>query len=92
MKGIPSGHARIGRAKQLGVSIHAHDAHVPIGAKPIIVPVAPEYEIQSRVMQAEKHLREHRLWVVALISAITALVSALAAWTAVAAKAVENTC
>jgi len=92
MKSIPSGHALIERAEQLGVSIYAHDANVPIGVKPIVAPVAPEYEIQSRVIQAEKHLREHRLWVVALISAITALVSALAAWTAVAVKTVEKAC
>jgi hypothetical protein len=40
---------------------------------------APEQEIQRRVMDAERHLREHRLWWVALISAVASVVSALTA-------------
>ncbi len=92
MKSIPSGHELIERAEQLGVSIYANDANVPIGTKPIIAPAASEYEIQYRVMQAEKHLREHRLWMVALASAITALVSAVAAWAAVLVNTVAKSC
>lgn len=68
MKKIPSGHELIERAEQLGVSIYREDANVPIGVKPIMAPVVSEFEIQNRVMQAEKHIREHRLWVIALIS------------------------
>jgi hypothetical protein len=37
---------------------------------------APEHEIQRRVLEAERHQREGRLWMVALISAIASVVSA----------------
>ena len=86
MKKIPSGHKLIERAKQLGVSLYREDANVPIGVMPIMAPVVSEFEIQNRVMQAEKHIREHRIWVIALISSITALISAVAAWAAVIVK------
>jgi len=47
---------------------------------------AADYELQRRVMEAERAKREHRLWVVALVSAIASLVSAIAAWLAVVRK------
>lgn len=45
--------------------------------------IAEDYELQRRVMEAERHIREHRLWLVAIISAAVSLVSAIAAWLAV---------
>lgn len=40
-------------------------------------------ELQRRVMAAQKHIRDHNLWIVAFISALASLVSAVAAWTAI---------
>ena len=40
-------------------------------------------ELQRRVMEAQRHIRGHKLWIISLISAIASLVSAIAAWTAV---------
>lgn len=42
-----------------------------------------EPELQRRVLDAERSLREARLWIIALVSAIASVVSAIAAWTAV---------
>jgi hypothetical protein len=44
---------------------------------------APDYELQNRVIEAKRSIREHRLWVLALISAIASVISAIAAWVAV---------
>ena len=48
--------------------------------------IAAESIIQSRVLEAERHIRENKLWLIALISSISALVSALAAWAAIIYK------
>jgi len=45
-----------------------------------------EQELVERIINAERSLREHRLWIVALISSIASLLSALAAWIAVLAN------
>lgn len=45
-----------------------------------------EPELQRRVIEAERSLREHRLWIIALSSAIASIISAIAAWYAVIAK------
>ena len=92
VKPIPSGHDLIERAEQLGVSIYAKDANVPIGTRPILAPIAQEHEIWDRVMQAEKHLREYSLWIIALLSAIAAVISAAASWAAVVVKAAVGPC
>ncbi len=42
-----------------------------------------DYELQRRVIEAKRSRREGWLWVVALISAIASMLSALAAWVAV---------
>jgi cytoskeletal protein RodZ len=42
-----------------------------------------EPELQRRVLEAERSVREGRLWWIALISAVIALLSAAAAWMAV---------
>jgi hypothetical protein len=39
-----------------------------------------EYELHRRIREEERHRREHRLWIVAVISAVIALGSAIATW------------
>ena len=46
-------------------------------------PRASDCELQRRVIEAERSIRESRLWVIALISAIASVVSALTAIIAV---------
>ena len=61
------------RAREIGVSLD----DLYSGA------VINEPELQRRVIEAERSLRESRLWLIALISAIASVVSAIAAWVAV---------
>ncbi len=42
-----------------------------------------ESAIQARVREAKRARRENRLWIVAIISALASLFSAIAAWVAV---------
>jgi hypothetical protein len=86
MRKLLRGHALIERANELDVYIYAAHEQVPLGTNPYMGAIAPESEIQVRVMAAEKHLREQRLWIFALISAIASAVSAIAAWCAVVLK------
>lgn len=67
----------IRRAEQLGVSlkkIHDSNAHLQ------------EPELQRRVLEAEKALRERKLVVLSLTSATVSALGALAAWIAVAIR------
>ena len=41
-----------------------------------------EYELHRRIREEQRHRREHRLWIVAVISAVIAFLSAVAAWLA----------
>lgn len=43
----------------------------------------PEEELRHQIIEEERRNREHKLWLVALFSAIASVVSALAAWTAI---------
>ena len=62
-------------AQELGVSTHGTlNTHTGLANIP---------ELQSRIINAKRAIREGRLWWVALISAIASMVSALAAWVAV---------
>jgi hypothetical protein len=47
---------------------------------------APDYELQRRVVEAERRNRGSRLWVLAVISAQASVVSALTAFWAVVKK------
>ncbi len=40
-------------------------------------------ELQKRVMEAKRFSRESKAWIVALISAIASVISAIAAWCAI---------
>jgi hypothetical protein len=44
---------------------------------------ADDAELQRRVFEAERSIRESRLWLLALLSAIASVVSAIAAWIAI---------
>lgn len=47
---------------------------------------ADDSELQRRVIEAERHQRESKLWLIALISSIASLVSAITAIVAVMSK------
>lgn len=69
MKKIPLGEDLKKEANRLGVST------LNLGDDPP--------ELQRRVMTAQKHIRDHNLWIVAFVSAMASFVSAIAAWTAI---------
>lgn len=48
-------------------------------------PRASDAELQRRLIEAERSLREQKLWILAVVSAIASVVSAIAAWFAVMA-------
>jgi len=74
------GDALFQRAAELGVSTGSGDSYVdPSQFKSMREFQAPEHEIQRRVLEAERHQREARLWLVALVSAIASVISALLA-------------
>ncbi len=60
------------RAKEAGVYID----DLLKGGLPVFI----DPEIRRRIVEAERSQREHRLWIIALVSAIASLVSAAAAW------------
>ena len=78
---VLSGDALKRRAAELGVSM--------TGAGTYMTPSGPvsygaeEHELQRRVLEAERHVRDGRLWIVALVSAVASVVSAAAAWVAI---------
>jgi hypothetical protein len=69
------------QAKKLGVSLE----QLPGKPEPPIT-ILNDPEIQRRVMEAQRHKREGSLWLLALLSAIASIVSAVAAWYAIAHK------
>jgi len=85
---FPEGDALFNRAKELGVSTGTGDSYVdPSLFKSVREFQAPEHEIQRRVLEAERHQRESRLWMVALASVASAFLagaSAYVAWLALA--------
>lgn len=78
-KRLLEGDALMQRARELGVSTES-DGMVNVPGQGSVPTTAAEYEIQRRVLEAERHIREHRLWIVAFVSATASVVSAIAAW------------
>lgn len=79
MKKLPSEEIECRKlAHKLGVSTHG--AVDPKNSKTNIP------ELQSRIINAQRSIREGRLWWIALISTIISLLSAAAAWWAVLKK------
>jgi hypothetical protein len=82
-KRLLEGDALMRRAADLGVSA-ASGEMISVAGKGMASIPAHEHETQRRVLEAERHLREHRLWIGALISSRASVVSAVAAWVAIA--------
>ena len=75
-----TGEALESRARALGVDIEGEPrTHSSSGR----APRASDYELQRRILEAEQGIRESRLWILAVISAIAAVLSAAAAMIAV---------
>ena len=75
-----TGAALESRARELGVDIKGDPrTHSSSGR----APRASAYELQRRVSEAERGIRESRLWILAVISAIASVLSAVAAMIAV---------
>jgi ferric-dicitrate binding protein FerR (iron transport regulator) len=68
----------IKRANALGIPTNsgvyksAHDAWNELAID--------DYELHRRIREEERHRREHRLWIVAVIAALAAVASAIGAW------------
>ncbi len=83
MKKILEGDALEQRARQLGIDIQGDpitNSYVGRHKR------ASDYELQRRVIETERSIRESKLWEIALISAIASMASALAALLAVLLK------
>ena len=75
-----TGAALESRARELGVDIESDPrTHSSSGR----APRASDYELQRRVLEAERGIRESRLWILAVLSAIASVLSAAAAMIAV---------
>lgn len=82
MRKLPVGDELRKRAEQLGVAMET-DQSVLIPGRGNVPLIAEDYELQRRVLDAERHIREHRIWLMAAISAVASVVSAFAAWLAI---------
>ena len=67
------------RAGELGVDIQGDALTQSSSGRR---PRADDAELQRRVLDAERSIRESRLWLLALLSALASVVSAIAAWVA----------
>lgn len=85
MRKLPTGEDLRDRAKELGVITDSDDTYA-VPSEGNVAFQASDHEIQRRVIEAERHLREHRLWIIAVISALASVISALAAWAAICYK------
>lgn len=68
------------RALELGVDISGEPRTQSSSGQ---APRAPDFELQRRIIEAERRNRETKLWIVALISGIASVISALTALFAV---------
>lgn len=81
MSKLPSGNRLLERARELGIDTNDNIAAAVAGSVR-----APEHELQRRVLEAERAIRESRMWLLALISALASVASAIAAILAVVRK------
>ncbi len=75
-----TGAALENRARELGVDVEGEPRTQSSSGR---APRASDYELQRRVLEAERGIRESRLWLLAVISAIASVLSAAAAMIAV---------
>ena len=71
------------RARELGVDVVGEPRTQSSSGR---APRASDNELQRRVIEAERSIRESRLWMLAVISAIASVISAIIAFVAVAKK------
>jgi hypothetical protein len=71
------------RARELGVDVSGELLTRSSSGRS---PRAPDFELQRRVIEAERSIRESRLWILAVISAVASVLSAIAALVAVMNK------
>lgn len=83
MKKILEGDALEQRARQLGIDIQGEPITQSSSGRQRR---ASDYELQRRVIEAERAIRESKLWKLALISAIASVTSAAVALLAVLSK------
>jgi hypothetical protein len=76
MKRILEGDALEQRAREIGVDTQGGPITQSSSGRH---KRADDYELQKRVLEAERSIRESRLWLIALVSAIASVVSALTA-------------
>lgn len=80
MSNLPTGEELEKRCQQLGIDITGEPrTHSASGSRPR----ASDFELQRRLIEAERFGRDRKLWVVALVSAVASVISAFAAWFAV---------
>jgi len=80
MKKLPEGKELEDRAKRLGCDIQGDLITQSSSGRR---QRTSDYELQRRVIEAERLIRESRLWIIALISAIASAISAAIAIIAV---------
>jgi len=80
MEKLLQGKALEKRALELGIDIRGAPITQSVSGRH---KRADDNELQRRVIEAERHNRESRLWIIALISAIASVVSAIVALVAV---------
>jgi hypothetical protein len=68
------------RARALGVDVEGDTRTQSSSGR---APRAPDHELQRRLSEAERSIRESKLWLLAVISAIASVLSAAAAIIAV---------
>ena len=73
------------RCEALGISTRS-GIYKPKAEAWVEIGEASEPELQRRIREEERHRREHKLWIVAVVAALASLVSAMAAWVAVLSK------
>ena len=83
MATLLNGEALEARARELGVDISGEPRSRSVSGS---AQRASEYELQRRVLEAERAQREKHLWLFALLAAIASVVSAITAVIAVASR------
>ncbi|MBI2542386.1 hypothetical protein HYV80_06785 [Candidatus Woesearchaeota archaeon] len=83
MKKLPQGKALEKRCKELGIECSGLEIRQRDSGENWKV---YEFKLQKKIMEAERSIREHRLWIIALVSAIASAVSAIIALVAVLLK------
>lgn len=76
MKQLLQGDALVNRAKELGIDVQGDFITVSTSGRHKL---AHESVLQERVIRAEDAIRQNRLWILALVSAVASVLSAAVA-------------